>query len=76
VRPEAAWRRWLDLALSLVGLDDLAVFQKRPASVPAVRLEEVSAARPEQVNLGEPPATHGMPARRADQRPVDDASAR
>ena len=61
MKPEAAWRRWLDFALMLVGLDELANFEKRPAAEPAVRLEEVSAARAEQLNVGAPPAQPPWP---------------
>ena len=61
MKPEAAWRRWLDFVLMLVGLDELANFQKRPAAEPAVRLDEVSARRPEQVNVGAPPAPPAWP---------------
>ena len=65
MKPDAAWRRWLDFALTLVGLDELAVFAKRPAAaVPAVWLEEQAAARPEQANLAPPPpAPPALPAR-------------
>ncbi len=52
---EAVWRRWLDFTLMLVGLDEFANFQKRPAGTPAVQLDAVAARRPEQVNVGAPP---------------------
>ena len=55
MKRDAARRRWLDFVLMLVGLDELANFQRNPPAEPVVRLEEVSARRPEQVNVGAPP---------------------
>lgn len=61
MKPEAAWRRWLDFGLCVIGLDEFANFQKRPAGTSPVQLEPPYAVRPEQVNSGEPPSPPAWP---------------
>lgn len=61
MKPDAAWRRRLDFVLCLLGLDELAVFQKRPAGSGAVHLDNPRSVRPEQVDVGEPPRPPRLP---------------